>query len=197
MNPDFPELITFVLITTFTPGPNNISSASMGILFGYRKTINYLLGIASGFFLIMFGSSLVSSSLFILFPNLEKIIRYLGAIYILWLAYRIARSSYNFNESEQKAMNFMNGILLQLLNPKAMVFGLTVFSLFLTPIDTSFQFNLSSAIVLTIVNFSATSSWTLFGTAIRKYLKNQRIKVIINFILSVLLIVTAFQIAFV
>ena len=44
------SLISFVIITTFTPGPNNISSASMGIMYGYKKTLDFLLGIAAGIF---------------------------------------------------------------------------------------------------------------------------------------------------
>ena len=39
---DLIPLISFVVVTTFTPGPNNISSASMGVLHGYRKTLNFL-----------------------------------------------------------------------------------------------------------------------------------------------------------
>ena len=76
-------LISFVLITTFTPGPSNISSASMGILHGYKGTLRFLLGLVSGLFLIMLLSGLISATLLRFFPALEPVLRYLGAAYIL------------------------------------------------------------------------------------------------------------------
>ena len=64
-------LVSFVLITTFTPGPSNISSASMGVLHGYKKTLNYLVGLAAGFFCVMLLSGWISTTLLSLFPALE------------------------------------------------------------------------------------------------------------------------------
>ncbi|MBC8504912.1 MAG: LysE family transporter [Anaerolineales bacterium] len=90
---DFVALTSFALITTFTPGPNNITSASMGVLYGYRKTLSYLWGVTAGFFLVMILSSLISTSLLIFYPAVEKIFRIAGAIYILWLAYGTVKSS--------------------------------------------------------------------------------------------------------
>ncbi len=57
MNIDMIPLISFVIVTTFTPGPNNISSAAMGVTYGYWRTIPYLFGIASGFFLVMLAAA--------------------------------------------------------------------------------------------------------------------------------------------
>jgi cysteine/O-acetylserine efflux protein len=90
---NFGALLSFVLITTFTPGPNNISSSSMGILYGYQRSVNYLLGIASGFFGIMLLSGLISRTLYTLFPAIEGALRIVGALYILWLAYKSLKTS--------------------------------------------------------------------------------------------------------
>ena len=65
MNLDMIPLISFVFVTTFTPGPNNISSASMGMRYGYRKTVAYLLGISSGFFVVMLACALLSNVPFV------------------------------------------------------------------------------------------------------------------------------------
>ncbi len=82
MNPDLLPLLSFVIITTFTPGPNNIASASMGLGFGYRKTLPFLLGIFSGFILIMMVCAYTSVSLMNRIPNIEKIMSVIGALYI-------------------------------------------------------------------------------------------------------------------
>src|SRR5215475_1239009 len=99
-------LLTFVFITTFTPGPNNISSSSMGILYGYRKSLRYLLGITLGFFLIMVSSALISRTLYTLFPWLETVMRVIGAVYILWLAYKTLKSSYQFSSDASPTLGF-------------------------------------------------------------------------------------------
>src|SRR5512134_2940622 len=90
-------LISFVLISTFTPGPSNISSASMGVLHGYKKTLNFLLGLAAGFFIIMLLSGWISAALLRTFPSLETALRYVGAGYILYLAFAILKASYTFD----------------------------------------------------------------------------------------------------
>ena len=77
------SVISYVLISTFTPGPSNISTASMAILHGYKNTVKYQVGLAFGVFLLMFLSGLFSAALLHIFPALEPILRYVGAGYIL------------------------------------------------------------------------------------------------------------------
>jgi len=93
--------LTFVIVTTFTPGPNNISSSSMGILFGYRKTLPFILGIVTGFVFTMLVSGFLSRTVFGLVPELEAIMRLVGAGYILWLAYKTWKSSYQLDKKRE------------------------------------------------------------------------------------------------
>lgn len=195
MNIDIIALTSFVLVTTFTPGPNNISSASMGILYGYKKTLSYLLGIVSGFFLILLLSGWVSKSLLSLFPSFEVPLRIIGAIYILWLAWHTFRASYTFDEKEQALLRFSNGFFLQLVNPKAIVYGLTLYTTFLGNLAKSPFFLVVSAVALSVVGFAAISSWTLFGAAFRAHLNQPKAKQAINMILSLLLAYTALEIS--
>ena len=195
MNIQFIALTSFVLVTTFTPGPNNISSASMGIMFGYKKTLSYLFGIVSGFFLVLFLSGLVSKSLLSIFPSFELPLRIIGAIYILWLAWHTFRASYSFDEKNQVLLGYPNGFLLQLLNPKAIIYGLTLYSTFLISLTTSLLFLVISAFLLSLVSFTAISSWTLFGAAFRAYLNQPKAKQGINIVLSLLLAYTALEIS--
>jgi cysteine/O-acetylserine efflux protein len=195
MNPDLLPLVSFVLITTFTPGPNNISSASMGILVGYRKTLPYLVGIAVGFFTLMMLCGWISKTLLLLLPSFEGYLRIFGAGYILYLAWHTYRASYDFKEGDQKALGFFNGLLLQILNPKAIVFGLTLYSTFLADIEFSFLTLMLSAAILAVTTFSAISTWTLFGAAIRTYLRNQTFRRAINAALSLMLVYIAVEIS--
>jgi cysteine/O-acetylserine efflux protein len=77
------SVISYILISTFTPGPSNISSASIAVLHGFKNTLRYQSGLALGVFLLMFVSGWFSTTLLNLFPTLEPILRYVGAAYIL------------------------------------------------------------------------------------------------------------------
>jgi cysteine/O-acetylserine efflux protein len=188
-------MLTFVFVTTFTPGPNNITSSSMGILYGYRKTVNYLLGIALGFFGIMLLSGIVSRTLYAIFPSLEIAMRLIGAAYILWLAYKTLKSSYQFSADDSPVLGFTNGLLLQLLNPKVWVYGLTLYTTFLATITNQVLLLIISAVFLAAVAFCATSSWAISGAAIRRLLRNPKFQKAINIGLALLLIYTAIELS--
>jgi cysteine/O-acetylserine efflux protein len=186
-------LLSFVLISTFTPGPNNISSASMGVLHGYKNTLTYQVGMAAGVFCVMLLSGWVSTSLLNFFPVFESMLRIIGAGYILYLAFGILKTSYTFNENNLKPMGFAQGLMLQILNPKLLVYGLTLFTAFLAPITTNLALLVLTAIFLTAIAFCATSSWALFGTTIKTYLHQPQVKAIVNIILALSLVYTAIE----
>ena len=185
------SFLTFVIITTFTPGPNNITSSSMGVLYGYRKSLRYISGIVTGFFGIMLLAGIISQTLYAIFPSLESVMRIIGAGYILWLAYKTLKSSYNFGEDSSPVLGFLNGVLLQALNPKAWIYGLTLYTTFLASITNNIIFLLLSALFLACVALCATSTWALTGAVIKRYLTNPNIQKGINITLAVLLIYTA------
>ena len=195
MAPNLLPIISYVLITTFTPGPSNIASASMGLLYGFRRTLSFLFGLAAGFFVVMILSGLVSSTVLGLFPILEPVLRYLGAAYILYLAFGILKESYAFTENNTKPMGFWHGILLQIVNPKLIVYAFTLFSSILIPLIKNTIQLVSAVLVLTVTSFCATAVWALFGTAIKSYLHIPRVKTALNICLSLLLVLTALQLA--
>ena len=193
MNIDMIPLISFVIVTTFTPGPNNISSASMGVMYGYKTAFNFLVGIAFGFFVVMIACAYLSSALLAVIPVAERYLRWIGAVYILWLAIGTLRSSYSFSESDGLSKAFTKGFILQLFNPKVAVYGLTLYSTFLAPISRRMDYLSLSALSFAFTAFVATSTWALFGAAIKEKLKNNSFKKIVSTSLSILLIYTAIE----
>src|SRR5262249_41608262 len=127
-------LLSYVLISSFTPGPANISSNSLGMRYGFRGTLAFQGGLALGVLLLMLAAGLVSGGLLRQFPALAPVLRVAGAAYILYLAFVILRASYHFAPGGARPMGFGHGLLLQVSNPKLMVYALTVFSSFLAPI---------------------------------------------------------------
>ncbi len=195
MNSDFLALALFVVITIFTPGPNNITSASMGVLYGYKQSLRYLSGIVSGFFLVMLLLGWISSKLLLVFPSFEAILRVIGAVYILWLAYHTLKASYSFDEGNSLRLGFSHGFFLQILNPKALIFGMTLYSTFLKNTVTNPVFLFISAVTIATIAFCATSSWVLFGATIRTYLNHSWVRRSVNLVLSLLLVYTAIELS--
>ncbi len=185
------SIISYVLISSFTPGPSNISSASMAVMHGYRKTIRFQTGLAAGVFVLMILSGWFSKALLNIFPSFEPLMRYIGAAYILYLAFGILKASYSFTAENTKPLGMANGFMLQILNPKLMVYAFTLFSAFLASITPNFAFLIVAAFLLAATSFCATSVWALFGTAIQRSLHTPRMKTVVNMILSLSLIYTA------
>ncbi|MBA7519144.1 Cysteine/O-acetylserine efflux protein [subsurface metagenome] len=193
---DFGVLIPFVLITTFTPGPNNLSCASMSINFGIKKIMNYIYGIVSGFFLLLLLCGFFSNLLLTAIPSVEPIMRWIGAAYILYLAYSTFKASFSFQEkSDQYLWGFYKGILLQFLNPKAIIYGLTLYSVFLNPLIGNPLYIILFSLGFALIGFCALLTWSLFGTIINQYLHVVKLRITINSILSLLLAYTAIKIS--
>jgi len=193
---DFATLIPFVLITTFTPGPNNLSCASMSINFGIRKTMNYLYGIVTGFFLLLSLCGFFSNLLFTAIPSVEPIMRWIGAAYILYLAYGTFKASFSFKEkSNQFLLGFYKGVLLQFINPKGVIYGLTLYSVFLNPLIGNSFYIILFSLGFTIIGFCSILTWALFGAMINQFLHHLKLRIIINSILSLLLVYTAVKIS--
>ena len=187
--------VSYVVVTTFTPGPNNISSASMGVLYGYRRTLSYLSGIAAGFAMVMVLCGLVSTTLLELLPAFEGILRWVGVAYILWLAYGTWQASYQFEESGQALLGFSRGLWLQVLNPKVIVYGLTLYASWPGVVAGSWLRLGTSALFLATVAFASTSTWALSGAAIRSQLRRPGVRRWVSAALSLLLVWTALDLS--
>ena len=184
-------ILSYILISSFTPGPSNISSASLAVLHGYKNTLKFQAGLAAGVFLLMFISGLLSGTIVKIFPSFEPVMRYFGAAYILYLAFGILKASYAFTDKDSKPLGFVHGFLLQILNPKLFVYAFTLFSAFLATMTKDVIVLLLVVTFLAMVAFCATSTWALFGTAIKAHLQNPRLKLVVNILLSLSLVYTA------
>jgi cysteine/O-acetylserine efflux protein len=167
----------------------------MGVLHGYRNTLKLQLGLAAGVLIVMVLSGWISTTLLTAFPILEPVLRYAGAAYILYLAFGLVRASYVFAGTDATPLGFAHGFVLQLLNPKLIVYAFTLFSAFLAPITDNTPLLVLAAILLAATSFGATSVWALFGTGIKTHLQNPRLKTAVNILLSLSLVYAAIALA--
>jgi cysteine/O-acetylserine efflux protein len=187
--------LAYVFVTTFTPGPNNITSTSMGMLYGYSKTLRFIAGVVSGFFLIMMISGMLTEAVTGLFPKVELFLRIVGAGYMVWLAVMILLSKKKSGREIKTRVAFGKGFMLQIVNPKVLVYAVTVYSAFLVEvIDTIFEVALA-ALFLASLSFLSTSAWALCGSVIKRYLQNKTVRIVFNVVMALLLLYSAASIA--
>ncbi|MHC1692368.1 MAG: LysE family translocator [Sphaerochaetaceae bacterium] len=195
MDIDFLALFSFAFITTFTPGPNTISSASMGLTYGYTASLPYFLGIETGFFSIMAASAVLSGFIQEYLPSFVRILSILGSLYILYLAFHTLKATYAFADTNQKPLGFFRGLVLQILNPKVIILGVTIYTTFLREMPRTFFTITLSALALVGMGFSAVTVWALFGSFIRTYMKKPWVKRIVNGVFFTMLLFLAIKLS--
>jgi len=190
---DFVSLIPFVFITTFTPGPNNIACTTMAINFGLKRSMGFLYGIFFGFVSVLLLAGFFSNILLKTIPDLEPIMRWIGAVYILYLAYNILKADYSFQQDNQQVQpfSFSHGFLLQFLNPKGIIYALTLYSAFLYSIIDIPRFIVLFAFILSSIGFLSLLLWASFGTLISRFLYQDKARKTVNLLLALLLAYTA------
>lgn len=190
---NFPILpfITFSLVTIFTPGPNNISSMGFGVKYGYTGTLKYLLGVCVGAFTVFMLGGVFSSLIAEYIPRVFPYLKYAGAAYIVFLGIQVMRSSLTQKSGGKAEAKFYQGILLQFLNVKGIVYTLTVFTVFIHPYFHSVMVNLIFAGLLNVVVFISVSLYTIGGNVVKMLVKRERVYRAINIVLGLALVYSA------
>lgn len=190
----FLSFFLFVLVSSFTPGPNNFMAMSFANKYGFKKTIKFSLGVAVGFFVLALMSSIFNLLLINILPIIKLPLTILGVGYMLFLAYKILTSKeINDERGEESNKNlFFIGALVQFINPKGILYGITVVSTFLLPYYTSYFSYFLFSLFLGFIGFLSSLSWSLFGSIFQKALSQHR--KIFNLIMALLLIYSAISI---
>ncbi|MEI2463512.1 LysE family transporter [Niallia taxi] len=187
------SFLLYVTVTSFTPGPNNIMAMAFANKYGLRKTVGFCIGVSAGFFIIMLLCSYFNLILNSFMPKIEFGMTILGAVYMLYLAYKIAFSKDGGQEKEEDKNNsFLAGMLLQFINPKGILYGITVIATFILPYHDSQLSLLLFAIFLALIGFLSTFSWSLFGSIFQKLLSKYKSQ--FNIVMALLLVYSAISI---
>lgn len=170
--PNLGAFLSYILITTFTPGPNNILSMSNAAKYGFKRNISFSLGMFSGAIVIMALCSAFGATIFNILPSIKPIMTYIGAAYILWLSWKIYKSKPHVEEKDiRKENNFVSGFLLQFVNPKVIIYGITIFATFILPYyESPISIGLF-AVGLAFIGFVSINCWALFGSGFNTFLK--------------------------
>jgi len=159
-------LLMFTFVYAITPGPNNLLLAASGAAFGYRRSLPHMLGVSLGAALLLLVVGCGLCAVFERMPHLHAALKYLGAAYLVWLAWCIARSgSPGHHRTVRQPLRFWQGMALQWINPKTWVMAVGVAATYM-PRDGYVLHLLLAGVLLILVSFPSTSLWTLFGQCV-------------------------------
>ena len=179
-------LLTFCVVMTGTPGPNNMMLMASGANFGFRRTIPHILGIPFGVVVMV---TLIGAGLgrvFDIFPALETVLKYLCLAYLFWLAWKIARAGEPEARNVAKPMTFLGAALFQWVNPKAWGMALSAIAAY-APTH-SLTGALIVALTFGMVGPPVISLWCLLGQNLRRFLTSPARLRAFNWTMAVLLV---------
>lgn len=186
------SLATFTLSSVMTPGPNNIMLLSSGLTFGYKRTIPHILGVFIGFPIMVILVGLGLGVVFERFPIVLNILKVIGMLYLLWMAYKIATNidSYDMKHIHGEPFSFFQAALFQWVNPKAWIMAITAISVFVSSVENSLIQVFIVAFVYMLSGIISTNSWALGGVLLKKLLRNGKMISIFNKVMAFLLVVS-------
>jgi cysteine/O-acetylserine efflux protein len=194
MGVDLLPVLSYALVSIFTPGPNNITASSLGMRVGYPRTLRFIGGVVTGFFCIMVTSGLLTELLVSAYDRIAVILKIAGVTYLLWLVYTVLRHEQGPHASHEAGARYRDGLLLQLVNPKVILFGLTMYATLLAPLAKSWLAVVVSAASLAVLSFCSTSLWALLGAGIQRFIANPKVRFAYSLVLAGLLLYAAWSI---
>ena len=189
MHPEILSIILFGIVAAYTPGPNNFVAFYSGFNFGIKRTLPHIFGVTFGFPFLLLCMALGLINVFKLYPLIQEILKYLGTLFLIYLAYKISFSRSVSGENKNKnPVKFIETFIFQFLNPKGVIASVIVVS---TYIDTGENFvNYTTQIIILafIVSVTSITLWTFMGRFLRKFATNQKFINYFNYAMSLLLL---------
>ena len=181
----------YSVINAFTPGPGNILALNTVTNYGWKKGAPLFFGIFSGYYVVQMICAVFVYGVSTLLPEVLGGMKYVGAAYILWLAAHIAVSRPD-RDGKERSASFLKGFMLQFVNVKIYLFGITALTGYVTNYSTALPVLVFFEFVIATIGTAATSAWIGAGMAIQKvYLRHYRL---INIILAVTLLECVYSI---
>ena len=162
--------MSFALVMSITPGPNNTMLLASGVNFGFRRTMPHMLGITCGCIVMMIAIAMGLGQIFTRFPRLYSVMEMVSAAYLIYLAWKIAASGgLSIGAANERPLTFLQAAAFQWLNPKAWMMAVTGATAFHLSDNLSVNALLLAA-AFAIVNVPSIAVWAAFGLGVRRIL---------------------------
>ena len=190
------SMALFALIGAITPGPVNIIATSSGASFGFLRTLPHVLGATVSYTLIVFLVGIGLNQLLQNTPAFTEILKYVGSIFLLYMAYKIATASSGPEDEKTNTSppSFIHGALCQGLNPKAWLVSMSGVSVFVLSQNSSEFYLLAYCLISFILCFVGVGTWAVAGHLIKDLLKAPGRQKLFNQVMGFLLSLTVISI---
>lgn len=183
------DFLIYCLINAYTPGANNLLSMSNAVRLGFRKSIRFNFGILAGFSVVMAVCTIFSAALYSLLPKVKPVMQIAGGVYMLYLAWKVLRSTADLDAGQKDGAGFLSGMILQFFNPKIYIYAITTMSLYILPVFHSPGALAGFAVLLSLIGASGSFVWALFGAAFCNFFSRHTKAV--NLVMALLLVYCA------
>jgi threonine/homoserine/homoserine lactone efflux protein len=186
------SFLTFALVSSITPGPNNVMLMASGANFGFRPTLPHLAGVSVGFAAMVILVGLGLAGIFAAAPWLYEVLRWAGAAYLLFFAYKIATAKgLGSSEAVGRPVTFWQAVAFQWVNPKAWSMILSVITIFAPPDPTFWHIGLLTLLMF-VVGLPCSVVWMTFGVGLKSFLSRPIALRTFNVTMAILLVVSLY-----
>ena len=190
MHPEILSMALFWIVAAYTPGPNNVIASYSGFNFGIKKTLPHIFGVALGFTFLIFLLTIGLVNVFKIFPIIQVSLKYLGSIFLVYLAYKIYFSKINSGKKNENPVKFIETFLFQFLNPKGVLIGIIIVSTYVEHGENYLKYATQVIFFAFLVSLSSITFWTFVGKYLRKFATNEKFIKYFNCVMSLLLILS-------
>ena len=190
MHPEILSIALFWFVTAYTPGPNNVIASYSGFNFGINKTIPHILGVTLGFTSLVIFLVVGLINVFKLFPIIQIVIKYLGTIFLVYLAYKIASSTKSKDIKRENPVKFIETFFFQYLNPKGVTVAIIVVSTYVEYGENYVNYATQIVFLAFLFSLSSITLWTFIGKFLSKFATNDKFIKYFNYVMSVLLLLS-------
>lgn len=183
------DFLIYCFITAYTPGANNLLSMSNAIRLGFYRSLRFNFGILAGFSVVMAVCTIFSAALYSLLPKVKLVMQIAGGAYMLYLAWKVFRSTADLDTDRKDETGFFSGMILQFVNPKIYIYAITTMSLYILPVFHSIGALAGFAVLLSLIGASGSFVWALFGAVFCNFFSRHTKAV--NLVMALLLVYCA------
>ena len=190
MHPEILSMALFWIVAAYTPGPNNVIASYSGFNFGIKKTLPHIFGVALGFTFLIFLLTIGLVNVFKIFPIIQVSLKYLGSIFLVYLAYKIYFCKIDSEKKNENPVKFIETFLFQFLNPKGVLIGIIIVSTYVEHGENYLKYATQVIFFAFLVSLSSITFWTFVGKYLRKFATNEKFIKYFNCVMSLLLILS-------
>jgi threonine/homoserine/homoserine lactone efflux protein len=194
---EFLALLLFCAAMSFSPGPNTTLSTALAANHGLKRALRFCFAVPTGWTLLMLASGLGLGALVTGVPALTWAIKGVGAGYMLWLAFKLARSGQLARVDDSRLeVTFAQGVGMQFLNIKAWMLALTLTAGWVVnaggqPAPNPGERLAIISVLMMVFAFTSNFVYALVGSLLRQWLAHGSRLLWFNRALAAVLVATA------